>query len=68
MDYRLPGMDGVQATRAIREAAPEIAVVCLTGTADPQETEALYEAGAAACVTKDAELDTILDAVMAAAA
>jgi DNA-binding NarL/FixJ family response regulator len=68
MDYRLPGMDGVQATRAILEAAPEVAVVCLTGTADPQEMEALYEAGAVACVTKDRELDTIVDAVVGAVA
>jgi two-component system, NarL family, response regulator DesR len=68
MDYRLPGMDGVQATRAILEAAPEVAVVCLTGTADPQETQALYEAGAVACVTKDKEIDTIVDAVVGAVA
>jgi len=68
MDYRLPGMDGVQATRAIREAAPDVAVVCLTGTADPQETQALYEAGAVACVTKDEEVDTIVAVVVGAAA
>src|SRR5436853_1301432 len=30
MDYRLPGIDGVQATRAVRAAAPGVAVVCLT--------------------------------------
>src|SRR5947207_14432758 len=30
MDYRLPGMDGVQATAAVKEAHPEVAVVCLT--------------------------------------
>lgn len=68
MDYRLPGMDGVQATKAIREAAPAVAVVGLTGTADPLETQALYEAGAVACVTKDQELDTIVGAVVEAVA
>jgi DNA-binding NarL/FixJ family response regulator len=68
MDYRLPGMDGVQATRAVRAAAPGVAVVCLTGEADPQETQALYEAGAVACVTKDQALDTIVRAVIEAAA
>src|SRR5215210_1037049 len=31
MDYRLPGMDGVQATRAVLEANPGVAVVGLTG-------------------------------------
>ena len=67
MDYRLPGMDGVQATAAVKEAHPEVAVVCLTASANSREVEALYEAGAAACLTKDQELDVIVDAVKAAA-
>ena len=68
MDYRLPGMDGVQATAAVREAAPGVAVVCLTGEANPREIEALYEAGAVACLTKDQELDEIVAALHRAAA
>jgi DNA-binding NarL/FixJ family response regulator len=67
MDYRLPGIDGVQTTKAVREAAPGVAVVCLTGEADPREMQALYGAGAVACVTKDQELDTIVAAVLEAA-
>jgi DNA-binding NarL/FixJ family response regulator len=68
MDYRLPGMDGVQATAAVRAAFPEIAVVCLTASANSREIDALYEAGAAECLTKDQELDVIVDAVLRAAA
>jgi DNA-binding NarL/FixJ family response regulator len=68
MDYRLPGMDGVQATTAVREAHPEISVVCLTASANSREIEALYEAGAAACLTKDQELDDIVAALKQAAA
>jgi DNA-binding NarL/FixJ family response regulator len=68
MDYRLPGMDGVQATAAVRHAFPEIAVVCLTASANSREIDALYEAGAAECLTKDQELDVIVDAVLRAAA
>jgi DNA-binding NarL/FixJ family response regulator len=67
MDYRLPGMDGVQATIAVKEAHPGIAVVCLTASANSREIEALYEAGATACLTKDQELDVIVDAVTRAA-
>lgn len=67
MDYRLPGMDGVQATAAVREASPTVAVVCLTGEANPREIEALYAAGAVACLTKDQELDEIVGAVHRAA-
>ena len=67
MDYRLPGMDGVQATAAVKESHPEVAVVCLTASANAREVEALFEAGAAACLTKDQELDVIVEAVKSAA-
>ena len=63
MDYRLPGLDGVQATAAVLEACPGVAVVCLTASANAREIEALYEAGAAACLTKDQELEDIVDAI-----
>jgi DNA-binding NarL/FixJ family response regulator len=67
MDYRLPGIDGVQATRAVREADPEVAVVCLTASANLREVDALYEAGAVACLSKDQELDEIVEAIRRAA-
>ena len=67
LDYRLPMMDGVQTTVAVKEAHPEIAVVCLTASANSREIEALYEAGATACMTKDQELDEIVDTVKRAA-
>jgi DNA-binding NarL/FixJ family response regulator len=67
MDYRLPGLDGVQATRAVREAAPNVAVVCLTASANLQEQDALFEAGAVACLSKDQELDEIVEAIRRAA-
>jgi DNA-binding NarL/FixJ family response regulator len=67
MDYRLPGLDGVQATAAVLEACPGVAVVCLTASANAREIEALYEAGAATCLTKDQELEDIVDAIKRAA-
>ena len=68
LDFRLPGMDGVQTTTALRGAVPGVAVVCLTGEASAQEVRALYDAGAAACLTKDQELDAIVAALIQAAA
>jgi DNA-binding NarL/FixJ family response regulator len=67
MDYRLPGMDGVHATKAVRDASPSSAVVCLTASANSREIEALYAAGAAICLTKDQELDEIVEAIKSAA-
>ena len=57
----------MQATSAVRDAAPDVAVVCLTASANEREIEALYAAGAAACLTKDQELETIVDAIRQAA-
>jgi len=67
MDYRLPGIDGVQATRAVRAAAPDVAVVCLTASANLREVDALFEAGVVACLSKDQELDEIVAAIRRAA-
>jgi DNA-binding NarL/FixJ family response regulator len=67
MDYRLPGLDGVQATRAVREAYPDAAVVCLTASANLRERDALLEAGVVECLRKDDGLDAIVTAIRAAA-
>ena len=68
VDYRLPGLDGVQITRLVRERCPEVALVVLTAAAEDLEIEALLQAGAVACVRKDQPLDAIVEAVRAAAA
>jgi len=67
MDYRLPGLNGVEATREIRAAAPDVRVVCLTASVSIREVEELYAAGAVACLTKDEPLDEIIDAILQAA-
>lgn len=67
LDYRLPGLDGAQAAHAIREAAPDASIVCLTASVSPAEVSELYEAGAVACLTKDADLDAIIEAIRDAA-
>ena len=68
LDYRLPGMNGVEVTRAIRSGSPGVRVVCLTASVSRREIEELYEAGAVACLMKDVALEEILDAIREAAA
>jgi DNA-binding NarL/FixJ family response regulator len=63
MDYRLPGLDGVQATAAVLAAYPETSVVCLTASANLRERDALLEAGAVGCLRKDDGLDAIVAAI-----
>jgi DNA-binding NarL/FixJ family response regulator len=67
MDYRLPGLDGIAATRALRVACPEVAVVALTASANREEMQALRDAGAVACLTKDQELEEIVTTIHEAA-
>jgi DNA-binding NarL/FixJ family response regulator len=66
MDYRMPVLDGIQATAQVVEALPDVAVVALTASADAAERDALLEAGAVACLAKDQELDEIVAAILAA--
>src|SRR5437763_8059142 len=68
MDYRLPGMNGIEATTEVLAAMPDVAVVALTASADAAEREALVAAGAVTCLTKDQELDEIVAAIRHAAA
>jgi DNA-binding NarL/FixJ family response regulator len=67
MDYRLPALDGIQATAQVVAALPEVSVVALTASADAAEREALIAAGAVACLNKDQELEEIVGAIVQAA-
>lgn len=66
MDLSMPGVDGVEATRAIVAARPETAVVVLTSFSDKARILAALDAGAVGYVLKHAEPDDVLDAVRAA--
>jgi DNA-binding NarL/FixJ family response regulator len=67
MDYRLPGMDGVEATAAVLGAYPGAAVIGLTASANVRERQAMGDAGAVDCLSKDDELDQIVAAIQRAA-
>ncbi len=66
MDIRLPGQDGIAATRSILKVLPETKIILLT-TFDVQEY--VYDgirAGAVGYILKDAETRDLLDAIRAA--
>lgn len=66
MDLRLPGIDGLEATRRIVEELPRTRVVVLTGEPSAESRRAALAAGAAAYVVKDAVPSTVLEAVRSA--
>jgi len=67
MDYRMPGLDGVEATTQLLAQLPDIRVVALTASADDGQRAELLAAGAVACLGKDEELDEIVAAIVLAA-
>lgn len=68
MDLRMPGLDGVEATRQIRARQPRTEVVVLTTHADDASIIHALQAGARGYLTKDAGIAEITRAVQAAAA
>ena len=67
MDVRMAGMGGVEATRRIREAVPEVAVLMLTMYDEDATIFTAMQAGAQGYLLKGAEQDEIADAIKAVA-
>ena len=53
MDLNLPGLNGIEATRHIKEAHPQIVIIGLSVQSTPDRAEALLGAGAVALLTKE---------------
>lgn len=68
MDLRMPEMDGITATRHLKERFPDVGVVALTGMEDQHAVRDMLVAGASGYVLKDSDGDAILNAVIQAAA
>jgi DNA-binding NarL/FixJ family response regulator len=64
IDYRMPGLDGAQVTRALLAATPGTSVICLTASVSEEERSLVIDAGAAACVMKDEGLDRIVSSIL----
>lgn len=68
MDLRMPGMDGIEATRRIVGSAGHARVLVLTTFDDDNNVYGALRAGACGFLVKDMALDDILDAVRVVAA
>jgi DNA-binding NarL/FixJ family response regulator len=67
MDLSMPGMDGIEATRAVVGKLPGTRVVALTAFSDRRRVLEALDAGAIGYLLKDVEPEDLFEAVRAAA-
>jgi NarL family two-component system response regulator LiaR len=66
MDLLMPGMDGVSATRAIRQTNPNIQIIALTSFKDRELVQEALQAGAIGYLLKNISIDELADAIRSA--
>ncbi|MBN6190480.1 response regulator transcription factor [Aneurinibacillus sp. BA2021] len=63
MDIQMPGVDGVEATRRIREVSPGTRVLVVTTFARPGYLRSALDAGASGFIVKDTPAEDLAEAV-----
>jgi NarL family two-component system response regulator LiaR len=67
MDLVMPGMDGVEATRKVREQNPDARVIVLTSFAEEEKVFPALRAGAAGSLLKDVKPAELAETIRAVA-
>jgi two-component system invasion response regulator UvrY len=63
MDIRMPGVDGLEATRKIVRSLPDVRVIVLTAYLEESYAKRLLEAGAFGFISKDTPFDEMIRAI-----
>ncbi len=66
MDMMMPGMDGVETTRALRKQYPQVQVLALTSFHSGDLVQGVMQAGAVGYLLKGASMDELAGAIRAA--
>ena len=66
LDVEMPGMNGIEAARRIRQVSPETRIVALSMYGDMHYQQRMFEAGASAYVLKNEAIDDLVEAIQAA--
>jgi len=63
MDVSMPRMNGIEATKRIVQACPQVQIIALSMHDSPDMSRSICEAGAAVYITKDGPSETLLSAI-----
>jgi DNA-binding NarL/FixJ family response regulator len=63
MDLRMPRMDGIEATRLVKQNVPGVRVLMLSAYADPSLSERAMAVGADGYVVKGSSYQTLMDEI-----
>ena len=66
MDIKLPGMDGIEATRQITHRYPDVQVVALSNFQDSTMVQEILQAGAISYLVKSVSAEDLIAAIRAA--
>lgn len=64
MDLKMPEMDGIAATRAIRREHPNVQVVALTSFRDDDSVQSMMDAGAIGYLMKNSSIDELARTIL----
>ena len=63
MDFQMPGMDGMEALKAIKDMKPELQIILLTGYATVEKTVEAMKIGATDFLEKPADLEALAEKI-----
>jgi two-component system, NarL family, response regulator LiaR len=66
MDLAMPHMNGVDATKAVRQICPNAAIIVLTGYGHTELSQAALQAGAVASLSKNVPADELASTIRTA--
>ena len=67
LDVKMPGVNGLDVLRTITRTYPDTKVILMTGHGSAEDIELGLRLGAAACLQKPVDLETLLEAAWSAA-
>jgi two-component system response regulator CpxR len=66
LDLKMPGIDGIEVLRQVKQSQPEIEVIVLTGHGSEQDKKTCLELGAFAFLQKPVDIDVLSQTLKAA--